>query len=319
MSIVKSMLAFAREANYNPITIFHAILYGATVTYLRVCNKLVKIAPKSIRSRFGQNYHSKVIRLDDASRIIKLNRNVELRNLEQVIPFKQANDIILKNPQNIIVYECPCRAQKDDPCRPTDVCLVIGDPFVDLVRMFHPYRSRGITSDEALKIIKEEDARGHVHTAWFKSAMLNRFFAICNCCKCCCLGMKFMREYGVKMLIPSGYLSTINEKCTLCGKCFKACQFEAIELKENGDKKVYRVNHAKCFGCGICEGACEYEAISITLAPEKGIPLNIEALAGKPEEWNVDEEKDDSPNICLCHRPTLRLGRHRLVYIGRDG
>lgn len=278
MSLIKSIRCFAKEANYNPITLTHALFYAATVTYLRVFKSLVKIAPKFIRDNMAETYHGKVIRLEDATRIIKLNKNVELRNMEQVIPFKQVNDIIIKNPQNIIVYECPCRAQKDNPCRPSDVCLVIGDPFVDLMHTFHPYRSRRITSDEALKIIREEDERGRVHTAWFKSAMLNRFYAICNCCKCCCLGMKFMREYGVKMLIPSGYLSTINEKCTLCGQCFKACQFEAIELKGEGDKKRYHVNPDKCFGCGICEGACQYGAISISLAPEKGIPLNIEAL-----------------------------------------
>ena len=282
--IIKSMLLFAKEANYNPLTIFHALLYVPTATYLKVCNKLARFAPLSMREKFGETYHSKVIRFDDAARIVTLNRNIELRNLEQVIPFKEANDIIIKNPQNIVAYECPCRAQKNDPCRPTDVCLVIGDPFVDLIHMFHPRRSRRITSDEALKIIKEEDARGHVHTAWFKSAMLNRFYAICNCCKCCCLGMKFMHEYGAKMLIPSGYLSTINEKCTLCGQCFKACQFEAIELIEDGDKKEYRVKGEKCFGCGICEGACQYGAISIRLAPEKGIPLNITALAVESEE-----------------------------------
>lgn len=284
MSVVRSMLTFAREANYNPLTILHALLYVPTATYLKVCDKLAPFAPLSTREKFGETYHGKVIRLDDAARIVTLNRNIELRNLEQVIPFKEANDIILKNPQNIVVYECPCRAQKDDPCRPTDVCLVIGDPFVDLIRMFHPHKARKIREEEALKIIREEDARGHVHTAWFKSAMLNRFYAICNCCKCCCLGMKFMHEYGAKMLIPSGYLSTINDQCTLCGKCFKACQFEAIELIEDGGKKEYRVNPEKCFGCGVCQGRCEYGAISIRLAPEKGIPLNIEALAEESDQ-----------------------------------
>jgi len=42
-----------------------------------------------------------VVRLYDASRIITINKNIELRNLDQVLPYKYAKDIILKNPQNI--------------------------------------------------------------------------------------------------------------------------------------------------------------------------------------------------------------------------
>jgi hypothetical protein len=38
---------------------------------------------------------------------------------------------------------------------------------------------------EALDLLRAEHERGHLHSAWFKDVMLNRFYAICNCCKCC--------------------------------------------------------------------------------------------------------------------------------------
>ena len=112
--------------------------------------------------------------------------------------------------------------------------------------------------------------------------MLNRFYAICNCCKCCCLGMKFMAEHHVKMILPSGYRSTVGEGCIGCGACVSYCQFDALELipfSDNGiEGKKCRVIPERCFGCGICEGRCKQGAITLELDPKKGVPLNIEAL-----------------------------------------
>jgi len=283
MSQFKSLIYGLKEARCNPVTVLHSMSYAATVTYLRVLKQIVRIPSTTLRNHVGETYHSKVVRLADAKKIITINRDIEIRNLEQLLPYRHAKDIILKNPHNIVVYECPCRAQKKDPCRPTDVCLVIGDPFVDLLRMFHPYRSRRISQEEALKILTEEDERGHIHTAWFKRAMIDRFYAICNCCQCCCLGMKFAMDHGIDMIRPSGYLAAIGDACNGCSACMGRCQFGAIgEVDDGGQagnhKKCFVVEE-RCFGCGVCERACCRGAISMHAAPEKGAPLDIEALA----------------------------------------
>jgi ferredoxin len=34
----------------------------------------------------------------------------------------------------------------------------------------------------------------------------------------------------------------------------------------------------KCMGCGVCVNQCPEEAIQLVLAPEKGVPLEIEKL-----------------------------------------
>lgn len=235
------------------------------------------------RNHLSETYHSKVMPLGEVNKFISVNRNIERSNLEHILPYKYAKDIILKNPQNIVAYECGCRGQKKDSCKPSDVCLVVGEPFVDLIRMFQPFRSRRISKAEALKILKEEDERGHVHTAWFKTAMLDRFYAMCNCCSCCCLGIQFMNDYHMRTILPSGYRAVTGENCTGCGECAKYCQFNAIEridYSDNGrEKKKYQIVAEKCFGCGICEPKCKRENISLIRDPAKGIPLSIEILA----------------------------------------
>lgn len=276
------MMMSLREARYNPLTLLHFGAYAATPTYLWVWDRLMKRDVFGLRAHAEETYHSKVLTKTDACSIINVDRDVELKNLDHVLPFEHAKDLILKNPGNIAAFECACRAQVDNPCTPTDVCLVIGDPFADLVKLTNPLRSRRISREEALEIIEAEHARGHVHTAWFKTAMLDRFYAICNCCSCCCLGFKAMNEYNMKSVLPSGYLAEFGDECNGCGKCAKYCQFKAIEMQPangKGKKKKAVLLEEKCYGCGVCESKCKDSNISLRLEPSKGVPLDIQALA----------------------------------------
>ena len=65
-------------------------------------------------------------------------------------------------------------------------------------------------SEEAVAILQAEQERGHVHHAFFKDAMLQRFYAICNYCSCCCGAMQAQRN-GTPMLASSGYVSRVDE------------------------------------------------------------------------------------------------------------
>jgi Pyruvate/2-oxoacid:ferredoxin oxidoreductase delta subunit len=282
VSTAKSFFYFIKEARYNPLKILHGLSYAATVTYLRVLGLVLAVGGKKARNHVQQTYHGKIIRLGEARRIITINRPVEARNLEHILPFKHARDVVLRNPQNIVVYQCACRALKKESCKPSDVCLAVGEPFADLLRLFQPFRSRRITSEEALRILEEEDARGHVHSAWFKTAMLDRFYAICNCCRCCCRGMGATLSHQMRFIVPSGYVSEISDSCSGCGKCARYCQFKAIELVEDvggSRKKIARIIYDRCYGCGICESKCKEECISLKLDGKKGLPLDIVDLA----------------------------------------
>lgn len=223
---------------------------------------------------FADTYHGKVTPLESVKKLVMVNEEIKIPDLEQVIPYKRARAIILKNPDHIVALECPCRSAREHPCLPLDVCLIVGEPFAGFVREHHPQRSRWITRDQAIDILKAEDERGHVHHVFFKDAMLERFYAICNCCSCCCGAMQAQRN-GVPMLCSSGYVSQVNEElCIGCGDCQESCQFDALTLHD----QVNVVDESKCMGCGVCISKCQQEALSLRLAPEKGEPLEIFAL-----------------------------------------
>lgn len=218
----------------------------------------------------ADTYHGKVLQHESARQLISVREEIRLRDLEKVIPYPRARDLILKNPEKIAVLECPCRAGRDHPCLPLDVCLIVGEPFASFVIEHHPGRARQISQTEALSILEEEHERGHVHHAFFKDAMLQRYYAICNCCSCCCGAMQ-AHQHGSQMLTSSGYVARINEQeCILCGECAESCPFGAI----HADGTI-SIDPAVCMGCGVCASRCVQDAISLERAPEKGEPLEI--------------------------------------------
>jgi Pyruvate/2-oxoacid:ferredoxin oxidoreductase delta subunit len=223
------------------------------------------------RIGFADTYHGKTIPLETARRLVSINEEIQIQDLEQVIPYPRARSIIMHNPDHIVALECPCRSARPNPCLPLDVCLIVGEPFASLVRDHHPRRSRRITPDEAIAILKAEDQRGHVHHAFFKDAMLDRFYAICNCCDCCCGAMQAHRS-GTPMLASSGYISQVDpDLCIGCGDCVPYCQFHALEIV--GDEN--RVLYEKCMGCGVCTDKCMQGALSLVREESKGRPLEI--------------------------------------------
>jgi Pyruvate/2-oxoacid:ferredoxin oxidoreductase delta subunit len=222
----------------------------------------------------ADGYHGKVVPVDAATQLVTIDEKVTLTDLEKIIPYTHARDIVMQNPDHIVVIECPCRTVRPNPCQPLDVCLVIGEPFASLVAEHHPDRSRWITPQEAVDILRAEDERGHVHHAFFKDAMLNRFYAICNCCACCCGAMQ-AHQRGTPMLASSGYVAQVDgDLCVACGLCADYCQFAAISV----DDGQARIDYQACMGCGVCVSHCPLEAIRLRREPAKGEPLEIGRL-----------------------------------------
>ena len=229
----QSTRAFVREARRTPgYSLFdwlHGYVYGRwTYLYIGIGtgeHPLAKLARPAvgwvdalIRSKasesarentgadtsveFADTYHGKVMTLEGATQLVRVGRDVDLGDLEQIIPYALARDIVLQHPDHIIALQCPCRVSRPNPCQPLDVCLIVGEPFASFTAEHHPQRTRWITQDEAERILTEEHERGHVHHAFFKDAMLGRFYAICNCCECCCGAMQahFQRRANAGVL-----------------------------------------------------------------------------------------------------------------------
>jgi ferredoxin len=234
---------------------------------------------------FADTYHGKVVPLEAARQLVTINRPVEIHDLDQIIPFKKARDIVLKNPDHIVVLDCPCRVSRPNPCLPLDVCLIIGEPFAGFVLEHHTGRSRRISQKEAVQILTEEHERGHVHHAFFKDAMLGRFYAICNCCTCCCGAMQAWRS-GVPMIESSGYIAQVDRsKCVVCGDCISICPFNAIQ-KINGSIEI---DASICMGCGVCVSHCDRGAHHLERDTSKSEPLIIQELMNRTSAV-IDEE-----------------------------
>ncbi len=232
---------------------------------------LLKLGRREGSPTFADTYHGKAVPLAGATRLVTVRQEIRLTNLERVIPYALARDIILQQPEHIAVLDCPCRAARANPCLPLDVCLIVGEPFASFVVEHHPRRARWVSAEEAVEILRAEDERGHAHHAFFKDAMLGRFYAICNCCSCCCGAIEAHR-HGTPMLAASGYLAQVNEGlCRGCGACVRACPFAALTLQGG----IARVDAEACMGCGVCSGRCREGALSLVREPAKGEPLEL--------------------------------------------
>jgi len=269
----------------NPMGFLHGYIYGRWPSlYLNIgINHLLPRFGKRLKKWLANEYHSKVLTTDLAKSVIMLNEDIPLTDIEQIIPFEKAREIVMSAPTEIAVIDCACRqasikAGKKKCGGPIQVCMMIGQPSVDFVIEHHPKTSRKITRQEAIDLLQAEHERGHVHTAWFKHAMNDRFYAICNCCSCCCGGIKAMVQYGVNMVASSGYVSRVDEnKCVLCSTCVNACPFKAISAGENA--AIVDLN--KCLGCGVCVGQCKKDAMTLVRDEGKGIPLDVRMLVQK--------------------------------------
>lgn len=297
-----STRAFYEQArarpDFSPFNWLHGYVYGRwPYLYISVGTgrhpltrlfkslyRLIKVSSGSHRGverqagkiAFADGYHGKVVPLEQARKLVQVDRDIVLGDLEQVIPYAAARDIVLQSPDHITVLECPCRASRRTPCLPLDVCLIVGEPFAGFIAEHHPKRARRITREEALDILQAEQKRGHVHHAFFKDVMLGRFYAICNCCSCCCGAMQAQRN-GVPMLAASGYVCVLDQTlCKHCGLCASHCQFVALKLE--GVHMV--LDASRCMGCGVCTTTCPSQALRLARDPAKGIPLDMHQLMG---------------------------------------
>lgn len=222
-------------------------------------------------------YHGKVVKVQDAVKLVTQKDDISVPVPEQVIPFKVARDIALQNSDSIAVGTCACRAAAENPCLPPpmECCLFIGDPYASFIAEKSPL-FRKCSQEEAVAIIEAAHERGDVQAAYFKKDIGNKFFAICNCCSCCCLGIKMWNALGgaVPIMASSGYVAVVSEDCNGCGSCEGCCRFTALTL----DDQVAVIDADKCMGCGVCEDVCPIGAISLKKDPSKGEPLDLEQL-----------------------------------------
>jgi NAD-dependent dihydropyrimidine dehydrogenase PreA subunit len=276
----------------NTLTLgWHGILYGRwTVPYIKAASGLVRFFSRwnwgrwLLNREIAQRYHAKVLTPELAGAIIKIDRDIPLQHLEdRIIPYARARDIILNADDEYALYQCGCKTARHDPCcavpeKPYMTCILIGKILVDFLVEHNPETSRRISRMEALGLLEKFHSWGLVHNAWFKDALKDQFYVICNCCTCCCLGFESMR-LGVKQVTSSGYVAVVNEDaCKGCESIVDCCPFGAIFMKDGKS----HVDWEKCMGCGVCESKCPNHARMMVLDERKGVPMDVRSLGSVP-------------------------------------
>ncbi len=185
----------------------------------------------------------------------------------EVYAYEQAEQM-LENAKAWGVRECICRVQQrlvGKGCdRPVENCLV----FAPVEGVFdHHEATRAITKEESLRLLREAEDAGLVHSP---GNYQDGNFYICNCCTCCCAVLRSVAEFGIPSAIASSdFVCTVDaDLCLGCGDCLERCQFGALAIPED----VCLVDAGRCVGCGLCVTVCPTEALSLVRRPEGVIP-----------------------------------------------
>lgn len=109
-----------------------------------------------------------------------------LLTLEEAVQIVDSSDGLALGP-------CTCRAVFKNCDNPIDSEIMVGlDRNVFIEQRPQDYRE--ITSKEAKEILRECHSKGLLHTI---VRCREDFYAICNCCTCCCVPFRLSKLYGI--------------------------------------------------------------------------------------------------------------------------
>jgi hypothetical protein len=116
-----------------------------------------------------------------------------------LLTLDEATEIIASSTE-LAVGPCDCRSVFHNCSNPIDAEIMVsfsGNMFMEE----RPEDYREITKEEAKGILEQCHQRGLMHTI---VKCRHDFYAICNCCACCCVPLRLNREYGIgKALVRS--------------------------------------------------------------------------------------------------------------------
>jgi ferredoxin len=193
-------------------------------------------------------------------RVIPVQQSVDAEI--DVLPYEAVSEL-LDQSKSFGVRECICRKQKSlvgEPCQyPHFNCVnfaPVEGAFANLDYV------REVTKEEALRILREAEEAGLVHTVYNQQENIHY---ICNCCPCCCGIMRGIVEFGnMHALARSGFLAVVDaDECSACEACVERCHFGALSVPDD----LCVVDATRCMGCGLCVSACVSDALRLVRRP----------------------------------------------------
>ncbi len=95
--------------------------------------------------------------------------------------------------EGLALGPCTCRetfGNCDNPINAEIMLGLTGNVFVEE----RPQDYREISREEARDILKQSHQRGLIHTI---IKCRQDYYAICNCCACCCVPLRLSKQYGI--------------------------------------------------------------------------------------------------------------------------
>jgi ferredoxin len=201
---------------------------------------------------------------NETGKSINIIINEQVRKEEHIVPSKTVEEIIDKY-DDIAVGHCFCRnytkvlGHSCATSAPSEVCFTFGKSARHTINQGF---ARGVTKEEARKIMREVEDAGLVHKAFHNGSNIEKEEnSICNCCKDCCDTFTLWRNGAAPLVNSTMYLSVIDPvSCSGCGICVERCPVDAIVINDDG----IAVREEKyCIGCGVCARFCPSDAISL--------------------------------------------------------
>ncbi len=122
------------------------------------------------------------------------------RSAAYLLTLEEANEIV-DSSATLALGPCACRTVFKNCQNSINTEIIVGldgNAFIEE----RPQDYREITRDEAKQLLQECHRHGLIHTIikWHQN-----FYAICNCCSCCCVPLRLRKEYGIgNALVRSG-------------------------------------------------------------------------------------------------------------------
>ena len=211
------------------------------------------------------------------SRIIPVQQSIQRD--QEILPYEEVEEIV-KTATVVSLQECACRKRleflgKRKCDHPLDSCIGVNQGAKYLIDRGH---AREISKEEALKLLKDFNRRGLVHTT--ENFREGSHTLLCNCCDCCCsLIGGITRWANPRAVAKANFISVVTdlESCTQCGTCEEKCPFHAVTVSDKGSE----IDSKKCMGCGICVVNCPSNVLTLKRKEREVIYKNLLDLALK--------------------------------------
>jgi hypothetical protein len=95
--------------------------------------------------------------------------------------------------EGVALGPCTCRQLFSNCDNPLYAEIILGPSRHTLLEAM-PHDSHEITKEEAREVLRDCHSRGLIHTI---ARCRGDFYAICNCCTCCCVPFRLSRQYGI--------------------------------------------------------------------------------------------------------------------------